>query len=34
MKKISQTDIEKDLITLTQQLLVESGEQYKREIKL
>src|SRR3990167_3954330 len=34
MKKISQTDIEKDLITLTRQLLVESGEQYKREIKL
>lgn len=34
MKNMSQQDIEKQLIALTQQLLIESGETHKREIRL
>lgn len=34
MKTNSQQDIEKELLAITNQLLVESGEQYKHEIKL
>src|SRR5690349_4273805 len=34
MKKISQEDIEKELITITQQLLTETGVPYKRELKM
>ena len=33
MKTISPNDIQKKLIALTSQLLAESGEYYKREIK-
>jgi fatty-acyl-CoA synthase len=34
MTKLSQADIEKELIAITKQLLIESGEKHKREIKL